>query len=62
MIDRLFKNYKTTILGIIVLAVSFVFVWFGKSTLTEVSLFITSGFALLFMRDPEKKTKNENNP
>jgi hypothetical protein len=30
-------------------------VWFDKATLTEVSLFITGGFALLFMRDPEIK-------
>ena len=55
MINRLFKNYKTTLLGLVVLGLTFLFVWFDKATLTEVSLFITGGFALLFMRDPEIK-------
>jgi hypothetical protein len=55
MINRLFKNYKTTLLGLVVLGLTFLFVWFQKATLTEVSLFITGGFALLFMRDPEIK-------
>ena len=55
MINRLFKNYKTTLLGLVVLGLTFLFVWFEKATLTEVSLFITGGFALLFMRDPEIK-------
>ena len=55
MINRLFRNYKTTLLGLVVLGLTFLFVWFDKATLTEVSLFITGGFALLFMRDPEIK-------
>jgi hypothetical protein len=55
MINRLFKNYKTTLLGLVVLGLTFLFVWFQKATLTEVSLFITGGFALLFMKDPEIK-------
>jgi amino acid permease len=52
MIERLFHNPKTTIIGLIVLVVSFLFVWFGKATLTEVSAFIMGGFALLFFKDP----------
>jgi hypothetical protein len=36
------------------LIVSFAFVWFGKSTLTEVGLFMTGGFAMLFLKDPDK--------
>jgi hypothetical protein len=52
MIDRLFRNPKTTIIGLLVLVVSFLFVWFGKATLTEVSAFIMGGFALLFFKDP----------
>ena len=55
MINRLFRNYKTTLLGLVVLGLTFLFVWFDKATLTEVSLFITGGVALLFMRDPEIK-------
>ena len=59
MIDRIFRNKKTTIIGIIIMVLSFVFVWFEKATLTEVSVFLTGGFAMLFMKDPEPK-KDEN--
>ena len=52
MIERLFRNPKTTIIGLAVLIVSFAFVWFEKATLTEVSAFIMGGFALLFFKDP----------
>jgi hypothetical protein len=38
MIERLFRNPKTTIIGLAMLIVSFAFVWFGKSTLTEVGV------------------------
>ena len=55
MIDRIFRNKKTTIIGIIIMVLSFVFVWFEKATLTEVSVFLTGGFAMLFMKDPEIK-------
>lgn len=55
MINRIFKNWKSTLLGLGVLGLTFLFVWFEKATLTEVSLFITGGFALLFMKDPEIK-------
>lgn len=54
MIERLFRNPKTTIIGLLVLVVSFLFVWFGKSTLNEVGLFLTSGFVMLFLKDPDK--------
>lgn len=54
MIERLFRNPKTTIIGSIMMVVAFVFVWFGKATLTEVSAFIMGGFALLFFKDPDK--------
>ena len=57
MIDRILKNRKTTIIGIITLLVSFLFVWFGKATLTEVSGFLTGGFAMLFMKDPKPNEK-----
>lgn len=53
MIDRLFRNPKTTIIGLLVMVVSFVFVWFGKASLTEVGVFITGGFAMLFLKDPK---------
>jgi hypothetical protein len=59
VIERIFQNKKTTIIGLITLIVSFLFVWFEKATLTEVSLFLTGGFAMLFVKDPVIK-KGEN--
>lgn len=58
MIKRILNNWRTTILGLLILALCFVLVWFEKATLTEVSLFITGGFALLFMKDPKKQNEN----
>jgi hypothetical protein len=60
MIDRIFRNRKTTIIGLITLVVSFLFVWFDKATLTEVSVFLTGGFAMLFMKDPKKPNEKCN--
>ena len=51
MIDRLFKNWKTTTIGLLMLVASFVLVYLGKSTLTEVGAFMGVGFALLFTKD-----------
>jgi hypothetical protein len=59
MIDRLFRNPKTTIIGFSVMVLSFVFVWFGKATLTEVGLFIMGGFSMLFLKDPDKTDGGE---
>ena len=53
MIDRLFRNLKTTFLGLIVLLVCFIFVWFGKATLTELGVFVVGGFSMLFLKDPQ---------
>ena len=54
MIDRLFRNLKTTFLGLIVLLVCFIFVWFGKATLTELGVFVVGGFSMLFLKDPKE--------
>jgi len=59
VIERVFRNRKTTILGLLILIISFILVWFEKATLTEVSLFLTGGFAMLFVKDPVIK-KGEN--
>jgi hypothetical protein len=59
MIERLFRNPKTTIIGSIMMVVAFVFVWFGKATLTEVSAFIMGGFALLFFKDPTERWRQK---
>lgn len=57
MIERIFRNKKTTTIGLITLVVSFLFVWFEKASLTEVSVFLTGGFAMLFMKDPKPNEK-----
>jgi hypothetical protein len=53
MIDRLFRNLKTTIIGSVVLITCFVFVWFGKSSLSELGVFVVGGFTMLFLKDPK---------
>jgi hypothetical protein len=52
LIERLFKNPKTTILGLLIIGLCFVLVFFEKSTLTEVSGFLMGAFALMFLKDP----------
>jgi hypothetical protein len=52
VIDRLFRNWKTTLIGSVVMVICFLFVWFGKATLTELGLFVMGGFAMLFLKDP----------
>ena len=51
MIERIFKNPKTTILGLIIITLCFVLVFLDKATLTEVSVFILGGFSVLFLKD-----------
>lgn len=51
MIDRIFKNWKTTVAGAAVMLACFTLVYFEKATLTEVSIFFTGGLAMLFMKD-----------
>jgi hypothetical protein len=59
MIERLFRNPKTTIIGLAVMVVSFAFVWFGKSTLTEVSAFIMGGLHCYFSKTPTKRWRQK---
>jgi len=51
MIDRIFKNWKSTALGLGVMTVGFILVWFEKATLTEFTAFIGGGLLLLFSKD-----------
>ncbi len=55
MIDRIFKNLKTSLTGIFILIICFTLVYFGKATLTEVSAFLGMAFTLLFVKDPKPK-------
>jgi hypothetical protein len=53
LIERIFKNPKTTILGLLIIALCFTLVWGGRATLTEVSTFMVGAFALMFLKDPK---------
>jgi len=52
LIERIFKNPKTTILGLLIIGLCFVLVWAERATLTEVSAFLMGAFALMFLKDP----------
>ena len=49
--QRIFDNWKTTTLGIIILAVGFGFIWFEKITLPEFTGFISGALLLLIAKD-----------
>lgn len=57
MIDRILKNWKTTTIGLLVLATCFMLVFVGKATLTEVGGFICGGFYVLFSKDSMLRKK-----
>lgn len=53
LIERIWKDPKTTVLGLLIVGLCFVFVFYEKATLTEVSAFLMGAFALLFLKDPK---------
>ena len=53
LIERIFGNPKTTLLGLIIIGLCFVLVFYEKATLTEVSAFMMGAFALMFFKDPQ---------
>lgn len=55
MINRIFKNWKTTLVAVGIIAICSVTVYLGKSTWTEVGAFIGIAFGLLFSNDPKIK-------
>ena len=55
MKERIFKNWKTTLTGIVMLAGGLVLVGIGKASLTEYVLFAPVCFALIFVKDPTFK-------
>jgi hypothetical protein len=60
LIDRIWKDPKTTILGLLIVGLCFVLVFFERATLTEVSAFLMGAFALLFLKDPkDEKTSSK---
>ena len=53
MFNRIFDNWKTSVLGAVLMCASFAFVFLGKATLTEAGAFLGVAFALFFTRDPK---------
>jgi hypothetical protein len=62
MLERIFSSWKTTVIGLVILVVSLVFVWFERATLTEVSIFLMGGFAFLFTKDSKPTDVKADNP
>jgi len=57
MIERLFTNIKTTVVGLIIFLTGALLVAFDKASLTEFGAFIGVAFALFFSKDPKQTTK-----
>ena len=57
LIERIFGNPKTTLLGLIIIGLCFVLVFYEKATLTELSAFMMGAFALMFLKDPKEDGK-----
>ena len=55
MKNRIFKNWKTTLTGILMLVGGLSLVGIGKATLTEYVVFVPVCFALIFVKDPSFK-------
>jgi fucose permease len=55
MFSRIFDNWKTSVLGALLMCASFAFVFWGKATLTEAGAFLGVAFALFFSKDPKAK-------
>ena len=53
IIERIWRDPKTTILGLIIIGLCFVLVFYEKSSLMEVSSFLMGAFALFFLKDPK---------
>ena len=55
MVDRIFKNWKTSLLGLIIIGASLTAVFIGKASLTEAGAFITLGIGFFFLKDSNQK-------
>jgi hypothetical protein len=57
--DRIFKNWKTSVLGALILGGSLAAVFTGKASLTEAGAFIAMGCTLFFLKDNSSSKPNE---
>jgi len=55
MIERIFRNWKTTMFGLGLIMFGCGLVWFEKASLAEFSAFLMGGFALMMTKDGDKK-------
>ena len=51
MKDRILNNFKSTILGLIILAICAVLIYTDKATFAEVSGFLVSSGLLIYVKD-----------
>lgn len=57
MIDRIFKSWKTTLLGAIIILGALLFVYLDKASLTEAGAFMGVGLTLFFVKETPKVEK-----
>jgi len=55
MIYRIFTNWKTTAIGLLILVLSGGAVYLDKATLTEAGAFLVLGIGLFFTKDTKKQ-------
>jgi len=53
--NRIFKSWKSSLIGVIILLGTLGTVYAGKATLTEASIFIAAGVGAFFLNDGKKK-------
>ena len=53
MIDRIFKNWKTSLFGVALLGFSAYLILGAKASLPDVSAFLGAAFMLFYSKDPK---------
>jgi hypothetical protein len=59
--DRMIKNWKSSLLGLLLLIVACIALLIGKATLTEVGLFLPSALILIYTKDTIFKINTDEN-
>jgi len=62
MKERIFTHWKTTIIGLILLAVGIFLLVTGKATLTEFCVLLPVVLGLMYIKDPSKIKDDEAPP
>jgi hypothetical protein len=53
LVERIFKNWKSTLIGALIIIGALAAVYAGKATLTEAGAFIVGGITLFFIKDKQ---------